>query len=137
MSPTHIFPPPLLIILEPPLTLCSCIKKIARKSQAQMNYFTPWIPVTIFCIIIIQIKLVTSQIPTTLKGPFKPVTRKFDSSLRRGSDDLAMDHPLLKKNVTGNFPEQISLAISSPTSMWVSWVTGTRLYYFCQILLIC
>ncbi|CAK7336214.1 unnamed protein product [Dovyalis caffra] len=65
-----------------------------------------------------------SQIPTTLDGPFKPVTRKFDPSLRRGSDDLPMNHPRLKKNVTSNFPEQISLAISSPTSMWVSWVTG-------------
>ncbi|KAF2314111.1 hypothetical protein GH714_022311 [Hevea brasiliensis] len=89
-----------------------------------MNYFTLWIPVTIFFTIITQIKLATSQIPTTLEGPFKPVTRTFDSSLRRGSDDLPMDHPRLKKNVTGNFPEQIALAISSPTSMWVSWVTG-------------
>ncbi|XP_004301530.1 PREDICTED: purple acid phosphatase 23 isoform X2 [Fragaria vesca subsp. vesca] len=64
------------------------------------------------------------RIPTTLEGPFKPATRRFDPSLRRGSDDLPMDHPRLKKNVTLNFPEQISLAISSPTAMWVSWVTG-------------
>lgn len=67
------------------------------------------------------------RIPTTLEGPFKPATRRFDPSLRRGSDDLPMDHPRLKKNVTLNFPEQISLAISSPTAMWVSWVTGTLL----------
>jgi len=66
-----------------------------------------------------------SHIPTTLDGPFKPVTRRFDPSLRRGSDDLPMTDPRLRKNVTLNFPEQIALAISSPTSMWVSWVTGT------------
>ena len=70
------------------------------------------------------------HIPTTLEGPFKPATRRFDPSLRRGSDDLPMDHPRLKKNVTLNFPEQISLAISSPTAMWVSWVTGTCLPSF-------
>ncbi|KAL3812379.1 hypothetical protein ACJIZ3_013647 [Penstemon smallii] len=35
-----------------------------------------------------------------------------------------MEHSRLRKNVTSNFPEQISLALSTPTSMWVSWVTG-------------
>lgn len=64
------------------------------------------------------------SIPTTLEGPFKPVTRRFDPSLRRGSDDLGMDHPRLRRTVSGYFPEQIALALSSPTSMWVSWVTG-------------
>ncbi|XP_031111441.1 purple acid phosphatase 23 [Ipomoea triloba] len=63
-------------------------------------------------------------IPTTLDGPFKPVSRRFDPSLRQGSDDLPMEHPRLKRNVTSMFPEQIALALSTPTSMWVSWVTG-------------
>ncbi|PIN15542.1 Purple acid phosphatase [Handroanthus impetiginosus] len=66
----------------------------------------------------------SEHIPTTLEGPFLPVTRSFDPSLRRGSDDLPMDHPRLRKNVTSNFPEQIALALSTPTSIWVSWVTG-------------
>lgn len=64
------------------------------------------------------------NIPTTLEGPFKPKTRAFDPSLRRGSDDLPLDDPRLKRNVTADFPEQIALAISSPTAMWVSWITG-------------
>lgn len=64
------------------------------------------------------------NIPTTLDGPFVPKTRRFDPSLRRGSVDLPMDDPRLRRTVTGNFPEQISLALSSPNSMWVSWVTG-------------
>lgn len=77
-------------------------------------------------IVLITAKMVAAEkrIPTTLEGPFDPVTRRFDPSLRRGSDDLPMDHPRLKRNVTSMFPEQIALAISSPTAMWVSWVTG-------------
>lgn len=64
-------------------------------------------------------------IPSTLDGPFEPLTRRFDPSLRRGSDDLPIDHPRLRKrNVSSDFPEQIALALSTPTSMWVSWVTG-------------
>ncbi|WOH16209.1 hypothetical protein DCAR_0935758 [Daucus carota subsp. sativus] len=64
------------------------------------------------------------KIPTTLDGPFKPRTRAFDPCLRRGSDDVPMDDPRLKRNVTSNFPEQIAIAVSSPTAMWVSWITG-------------
>uniref|UniRef100_A0A6N2JYX3 Purple acid phosphatase n=3 Tax=Salix viminalis TaxID=40686 RepID=A0A6N2JYX3_SALVM len=91
-----------------------------------MNHLKLWLLTNTFFITIItsQTLLAQNQIPTTLDGPFKPVTRRFDPSFRRGSDDLPMNHPRLKKNVTSNFPEQISLAISSPTSMWVSWVTG-------------
>lgn len=70
----------------------------------------------------------SQRIPTTLEGPFKPTTRSFDPSLRRGSDDLPMNHPRLRKNVTSNFPEQIALALSTPTSMWISWVTGTMIF---------
>lgn len=84
-----------------------------------MNRLKLWLLInTLFITIITTQKLLAqNQIPTTLDGPFKPVTRRFDPSLRRGSDDLPMNHPRLKKNATSNFPEQISLAISSPTSM--------------------
>ncbi|KAM1985056.1 hypothetical protein ACFX16_013257 [Malus domestica] len=85
----------------------------------------PWVTLIIFLTVTeMAVALTQSPIPTTLEGPFVPATRRFDPSLRRGSDDLPMDHPRLKKNVTSNFPEQIALAISSPTAMWVSWVTG-------------
>lgn len=77
----------------------------------------------------------SQHIPTTLDGPFVPVTRRFDASLRRGSDDLPMDHPRLRKNVTSNFPEQIALALSTPNSLWVSWVTGNNSFYFLLIFL--
>ncbi|URD74996.1 Purple acid phosphatase [Musa troglodytarum] len=65
------------------------------------------------------------RIPTTLDGPFRPVTRRLDPSLRRGSDDLPIDHPRLARKVRPPFPEQIALAASySPSSIWVSWITG-------------
>ncbi|XVF38069.1 hypothetical protein REPUB_Repub20aG0066000 [Reevesia pubescens] len=77
-----------------------------------------------FLLIITKIIATGKRIPTTLEGPFDPVTIRFDPSLRQGSDDIPMDDPRLKKNVTSMFPEQIALAVSTPTSMWVSWVTG-------------
>ncbi|KAL7081330.1 hypothetical protein ACP275_14G033400 [Erythranthe tilingii] len=84
---------------------------------------------SIFSIILITIMAaaappLSEHIITTLDGPFEPTTRNFDPSLRRGSEDLPMNHPRLTKNATSNFPEQISLALSTPTSIWVSWVTG-------------
>lgn len=89
-----------------------------------------WMITLIILLIVTKMAVAQSPIPTTLEGPFEPATRRFDPSLRRGSNDLPMDHPRLKKNVTLNFPEQIALAISSPTSMWISWVTGT---YLCKL----
>ncbi|KAL8486773.1 hypothetical protein ACS0TY_023458 [Phlomoides rotata] len=88
-----------------------------EKSEAILHLF----------LLIITYMIVPSssqRIPTTLEGPFQPVTRRFNPSLRRGSDDLPMDDSRLQKKVTSNFPEQISLALSTPNSMWVSWVTG-------------
>lgn len=65
------------------------------------------------------------SIPTTLQGPFKPVTVPLDPNLRNGSDDLPNYEPRLVKRVPSIFPEQIMLALSTtPNSMWVSWVTG-------------
>lgn len=63
-------------------------------------------------------------IPTTLEGPFVPRTVGFDDSLRRGSEDLPHSDPRLVKRVPSIFPEQIALALSTPDSMWVSWITG-------------
>ncbi|XP_039015847.1 purple acid phosphatase 23-like isoform X3 [Hibiscus syriacus] len=87
-----------------------------------MDYAQPMLVTFIFIIT----KLVVSgkHIPTTLEGPFDPITIRFDPSLRRGSEDIPMDDPRLKKNVTSMFPEQIALALSTPSSMRISWVTG-------------
>ncbi|GAV70782.1 Metallophos domain-containing protein/Metallophos_C domain-containing protein, partial [Cephalotus follicularis] len=100
---------------------CFCKKLETKKVTKNCEI---WILVTLFLIIFKVLVATAKNIPTTLEGPFKPLTRRFDPSLRRGSDDLPINHPRLQKNVTSNFPDQISVAISSPTSMWVSWVTG-------------
>ncbi|XP_028121316.1 purple acid phosphatase 23-like [Camellia sinensis] len=73
--------------------------------------------------IFLDMVVIAQTIPTTLQGPFTLVTHSLDPSLRLGSDDLPMDNPRLKRNVTAMFPEQIALALSSSSSMWVSWVT--------------
>eukprot|EP00249_Psilotum_nudum_P022572 c28570_g1_i1 orf=365-2203(-) len=65
-----------------------------------------------------------SSIPSTLEGPFTPVTVPFDTALRKGSDDLPVYDPRIVKRVPSIAPEQIALALSSPDAMWVSWVTG-------------
>ncbi|OMO53032.1 hypothetical protein CCACVL1_28935 [Corchorus capsularis] len=88
-----------------------------------MEHYKQCMLVTFF-LIITKILVTGKHIPTTLEGPFDLVTIRFDPSLRRGSDDIPTDDPRLKKNVTSMFPEQIALALSTPTSMWVSWVTG-------------
>ncbi|KAF9610062.1 hypothetical protein IFM89_019902 [Coptis chinensis] len=65
------------------------------------------------------------HIPTTLDGPFKPVTVPFDNSLRGHAIDLPATDPRVKRNVHGFEPEQISVTLSSTyDSVWVSWITG-------------
>eukprot|EP01018_Ginkgo_biloba_P032485 Gb_10273 [translate_table: standard] len=68
-----------------------------------------------------------SSIPTTLEGPFPPLTVPLDPNLRLGSDDIPMYDPALVKRVPSIFPEQIALALSTPDAMWVSWVTGNAM----------
>lgn len=68
--------------------------------------------------------VLVAGIPTTLDGPFAPTTVAFNPSLRQGSSDLPPTDPRLVKSVLGNQPEQISLALSNPGAIWVTWITG-------------
>ncbi|GAB4851891.1 Purple acid phosphatase 15 [Ancistrocladus abbreviatus] len=64
-------------------------------------------------------------IPTTLEGPFKPVTVPLDSSFRGNAVDLPNTDPRLQRTVQGFHPEQIALSLSSTHhSVWISWITG-------------
>ncbi|KAF8050932.1 hypothetical protein N665_1852s0002 [Sinapis alba] len=64
-------------------------------------------------------------IPSTLDGPFVPVTVPLDTSLRGKAIDLPDTDPRVRRHVTGFEPEQISLSLSSDyDSIWVSWITG-------------
>ncbi|KAK3009599.1 hypothetical protein RJ639_013100 [Escallonia herrerae] len=55
------------------------------------------------------------RIPTTLEGPFKPVTvppdRRFHG--RAGPVDLPNNDPMLRRTVEGLEPEQIAVALST------------------------
>ncbi|XP_061371627.1 purple acid phosphatase 15-like isoform X2 [Gastrolobium bilobum] len=65
------------------------------------------------------------HIPTTLEGPFDPVTVPFDPALRGVALDLPDTDPRVRRHVRGFEPEQISLSLSSNhDSIWVSWITG-------------
>ncbi|GMP48536.1 hypothetical protein CsSME_00015854 [Camellia sinensis var. sinensis] len=65
------------------------------------------------------------KIPTTLDGPFGPVTVPFDQSLRGNAIDLPDSDPRVRRRVKGFEPEQISLALSATyDSVWISWITG-------------
>lgn len=68
---------------------------------------------------------VNAKIPTTLDGPFEPVTVPFDNSLRGNAVDLPDTDPRVRRRVNGFAPEQISLSLSATyDSVWISWITG-------------
>lgn len=67
----------------------------------------------------------SSNIPTTLDGPFKPVTVPFDVSLRGNAVDLPETDLRVQRRVNGWEPEQISVSLSFDYhSIWISWITG-------------
>ncbi|XVE72748.1 hypothetical protein DITRI_Ditri11bG0063600 [Diplodiscus trichospermus] len=66
-----------------------------------------------------------NRIPSTLDGPFDPVTVPYDVSLRGNAIDLPHTDPRVRRGVKGLKPEQISVSLSaSYDSVWISWVTG-------------
>ncbi|XP_072950417.1 purple acid phosphatase 15-like isoform X1 [Typha angustifolia] len=66
------------------------------------------------------------KIPTTLDGPFEPVTSPLDGAGFRGlAVDLPDFDPRVRRWAVGFEPEQISVSLSSTEdSVWISWVTG-------------
>lgn len=64
-------------------------------------------------------------IPSTLDGPFEPVTVPFDANLRGNAVDLPDSDPRVQRLVNGFEPEQISVSLSANyDSVWISWITG-------------
>ncbi|KAJ1404585.1 Purple acid phosphatase-like, N-terminal [Sesbania bispinosa] len=80
-------------------------------------------------------------VPTTLDGPFKPVTIPLDQSFRGNAVDLPDTDPLVRRTVEGFEPEQISVSLSaSHDSVWISWITGfisSREVYLVVGIIIC
>ncbi|KAI8574279.1 hypothetical protein RHMOL_Rhmol01G0342000 [Rhododendron molle] len=64
-------------------------------------------------LILFNLDAVRCKIPTTLDGPFEPVTVPFDEKLRGNAVDLPDTDPRVRRRVNGFEPEQISVALSS------------------------
>lgn len=66
-------------------------------------------------------------IPTTLDGPFEPVTVPLrDGAFRGHAVDLPDSDPRVQRRVKGWEPEQISVSLSATEdSVWISWITGS------------
>ncbi|KAJ8530742.1 hypothetical protein K7X08_023623 [Anisodus acutangulus] len=78
-----------------------------------------------FLVFVSLVEVNKGQIPTTLRGPFKPVTIPLDQSFRGHAVDLPDTDPRVQRKVEGFEPEQISVSLSSTyDSVWISWITG-------------
>ncbi|XP_011084116.1 purple acid phosphatase 15 isoform X2 [Sesamum indicum] len=83
------------------------------------------IVVGVFIMRILDLFQVYGGIPTTLEGPFKPVTVPLDESFRGNAIDLPDSDPRVQRKVSGFEPEQISVSLSyNYDSVWISWITG-------------
>ncbi|KAA3485668.1 purple acid phosphatase 15-like [Gossypium australe] len=90
------------------------------------------VPVSVF-IVVVFVSVVMRRlsfvngaaIPSTVDGPFKPVTVPLDKSFRGHAVDLPDNDPRVQRIVTGWEPEQIFVSLSSThDSVWISWITG-------------
>jgi hypothetical protein len=81
-------------------------------------------------LILLEDALSGSAIPTTLDGPFEPVTSPLDQIKFRGhAVDLPKSDRRVRRQVKGFEPEQISLSLSATEdSVWISWITGCLLF---------
>ncbi|KAJ6860299.1 purple acid phosphatase 15-like isoform X1 [Populus alba x Populus x berolinensis] len=81
-----------------------------------------------FCVLSISLvgtDNIVVGIPTTLDGPFKPVTVPLDKTFRGHAVDLPDTDPRVQRVVQGFEPEQISVSLSTThDSVWISWITG-------------
>lgn len=82
--------------------------------------------------------VVDGRIPTTLDGPFEPVTVPVgDDRFRGHAVDLPDSDPRVQRTVEGFQPEQISVSLSATyDSVWISWITGLpfrHLYHYILI----
>lgn len=83
--------------------------------------------ITVSVVVVLSLGLLVHGIPSTLDGPFEPVTAPLDQTFRGHAIDLPDTDPRVQRTVKGWKPEQISVSLSSThQSVWVSWITGTQ-----------
>ncbi|KAJ8755438.1 hypothetical protein K2173_019236 [Erythroxylum novogranatense] len=90
-----------------------------------MGWFSKSVTALLFVALICLKIHVHAGIPTTLEGPFKPVTVPLDKTFRGYAVDLPDTDPRVQRKVKGFEPEQISVSLSTThDSVWISWITG-------------
>lgn len=94
------------------------------------------IPYCCFIFLLNLIPIRAHNIPSTLDGPFTPVTVPYDTSLRGKAVDIPDTDPRVCRRVKGFQPEQISLSLSTSfDSVWISWITGSLSFPFIFIVI--
>ncbi|KAG6420000.1 hypothetical protein SASPL_116514 [Salvia splendens] len=79
----------------------------------------------VFILLFLELIQIHCKIPTTLDGPFDPVTVSLDENFRGNAIDLPDSDPRVQRDASGFEPEQISVSLSSThDSVWISWITG-------------
>lgn len=117
----------------PTFSLPSCLCTSARSpcpNSRKLREMGTWrwpLPLAVAIVASAVIGDVANGIPTTLDGPFVPVTSPLDGAGFRGSAvDLPDSDPRVRRRARGFEPEQISVSLSAtPDSVWISWVTGS------------
>ncbi|KAF7846897.1 hypothetical protein BT93_L3613 [Corymbia citriodora subsp. variegata] len=96
--------------------------------MAAMRPVLPGVPLVLLCFFLLcpcPGPLLAGGIPTTLEGPFPPVTVPLDKSFRGNAVDLPDTDRRVQRTVSDFEPEQISVSLStSHDSVWISWITG-------------
>ncbi|MBA0617774.1 hypothetical protein Godav_027194, partial [Gossypium davidsonii] len=96
---------------------------LAGKSKMFLTMTFQWF--LVFSVSIAVAAIDDDLIPSTLDGPFEPVTVPYDVSLRGNAVDLPDTDPRVRRCVEGFEPEQISVSLSvNYDSVWISWITG-------------
>ncbi|ONK56204.1 uncharacterized protein A4U43_C10F5200 [Asparagus officinalis] len=82
-----------------------------------------WAPLLLAAVLSTAFCCTRGGIPTTLDGPFKPVT--VNAGFRGKAADLPDSDPRVRRRVNGFEPEQISVSLSATEdSVYISWITG-------------
>ncbi|XVF29123.1 hypothetical protein REPUB_Repub15cG0092500 [Reevesia pubescens] len=78
------------------------------------------------CLLLLSfIFAVNGQFPSTLEGPFKPVTVPVNYSIMGPVTSLPINRNPLLRPMANFQPEQISISLSSNySSVWITWITG-------------
>ncbi|KAJ0112461.1 hypothetical protein Patl1_01583 [Pistacia atlantica] len=130
LKPTPLSLPLTLFILLPSFSVLTIFSSHSLSlSQLMCRWPFMYSANCCFIFLLYLMAIRAHNIPSTLDGPFNPVTVPYDTSLRGKAVDIPDTDPRLRRRVKGFEPEQISVSLStSYDSVWISWITGLKNY---------